>query len=468
MKRKIHMELLATAVFAILLTLLCALFVFYGVYRKQVIGDLKADALVMKNLHIFDDISDLHPDAYDLNPDTLRITVVNANGSVIFDSNADFSVMENHEDRPEIHMAAKVGEGSGPRRSTTLDRNLFYYAIRIDNGRILRIAREGDNIFALTQNMMMTVVGVFVLLFFFCIMMANYFTKNLVAPIEQMAENLSEPGTQAAYKELVPFMNKIRQQHEDILKSSQVRQEFTANVSHELKTPLTAISGYAELIEHGMSGENTERFASEIHKNAARLLTLINDIIQLSQLDGGKKDVEYRDLDLFPLARECVDMLQMNAQKQNVTIRVQGGEAPVFADKQLMEELIYNLCDNAIRYNKKDGTVTVTTGIENGHTFLSVKDTGIGISAEHQERVFERFYRVDKSRSKATGGTGLGLAIVKHIVAQHGAKLTLESEQGKGTEIRVEFSEALKQHEIETAKQRQEVHAERSENGSSD
>ena len=431
------MELLATAVFAILLTLLCALFVFYGVYRKQVIGDLKADALVMKNLHIFDDISDLHPDAYDLNPDTLRITVVNANGSVIFDSNADFSVMDSHEGRPEILMAAKSGEGSGTRRSTTLDKNLFYYAIRLDNGRILRIAREGDNIFALTQNM-------------------------------KMAENLSEPGTQAAYKELVPFMNKIRQQHEDILKSSQVRQEFTANVSHELKTPLTAISGYAELIEHGMSGENTERFASEIHKNAARLLTLINDIIQLSQLDGGKKDVEYRDLDLFPLARECVDMLQMNAQKQNVTIRVQGGEAPVFADKQLMEELIYNLCDNAIRYNKKDGTVTVTTGIENGHTFLSVKDTGIGISAEHQERVFERFYRVDKSRSKATGGTGLGLAIVKHIVAQHGAKLTLESEQGKGTEIRVEFSEALKQHELETAKQRQEVHTERSENGSSD
>ena len=147
MKRKIHMELLATAVFAILLTLLCALFVFYGVYRKQVIGDLKADALVMKNMHIFDNISDLHPDAYDLNPDTLRITVVNANGSVIFDSNADFSVMENHEDHPEIHMAANVGEGSGTRRSTTLDRNLFYYAIRIDNGRILRIARGGRQYF---------------------------------------------------------------------------------------------------------------------------------------------------------------------------------------------------------------------------------------------------------------------------------------------------------------------------------
>ncbi len=139
--------------------------------------------------------------------------------------------MDNHESRPEIYMAAKSGEGSGTRRSTTLDKNLFYYAIRLDNGRILRIAREGDNIFALTQNMMMTVVGVFVLLFFFCILMANYFTKNLVAPIEQMAENLSEPWTQAAYKELVPFMNKIRQQHEDILKSSQVRQELKGPVN---------------------------------------------------------------------------------------------------------------------------------------------------------------------------------------------------------------------------------------------
>ena len=440
MKRKIHMELLATAVFAILLTLLCALFVFYGVYRKQVIGDLKADALVMKNLHIFDDISDLHPDAYDLNPDTLRITVVNANGSVIFDSNADFSVMDNHEGRPEILMAAKSGEGSGTRRSTTLDKNLFYYAVQLENGTVLRISREADSLFAVFQNMLPTLFGVSAVLFLFCILLSQWFTRSLIAPIEEMAQNISDPDREAPYKELEPFAATIRRQHEDILQSAQMRQEFTANVSHELKTPLTAISGYAELIEHGMTDkEDSKRFAGEIHKNAARLLSLINDIIQLSQLDGGKKDVEYRDLDLFPLARECVDMLQMNAQKQNVTIRVQGGEAPVFADKQLMEELIYNLCDNAIRYNKKDGTVTVTTGIENGHTFLSVKDTGIGISAEHQERVFERFYRVDKSRSKATGGTGLGLSIVKHGAIYHKAKVELKSALGEGTTVRIVF-----------------------------
>ena len=434
------MELLATAVFAILLTLLCALFVFYGVYRKQVIGDLKADALVMKNMHIFDNISDLHPDAYDLNPDTLRITVVNANGSVIFDSNADFSVMENHEDRPEIHMAAKVGEGSGTRRSTTLDRNLFYYAIRIDNGRILRIAREGDNIFALTQNMMMTVVGVFVLLFFFCILMANYFTKNLVAPIEQMAENLSEPGTQAAYKELVPFMNKIRQQHEDILKSSQVRQEFTANVSHELKTPLTAISGYAELIASGMTNErDTEHFANEIHRSAERLQSLINDIIKLSELDNSDLKLEFEPIDLYALATTCIDQMQIAAQKNEVTLLQEGGPVTINGNKTLIEELLYNLCSNAVRYNKKGGSVTVITGKKNQRPALTVRDTGIGIPKEQQDRVFERFYRVDKSRSKSTGGTGLGLAIVKHIVVQHEAQIELSSEEGVGTEVTVIF-----------------------------
>lgn len=434
------MELLATAVFAILLTLLCALFVFYGVYRKQVIGDLKADALVMKNMHIFDDISDLHPDAYDLNPDTLRITVVNANGSVIFDSNADSSAMDNHESRPEIYMAAKVGEGSGTRRSTTLDRNLFYYAIRLDNGRILRIAREGDNIFALTQNMMMTVVGVFVLLFFFCILMANYFTKNLVAPIEQMAENLSEPGTKAAYKELVPFMNKIRQQHEDILKSSQVRQEFTANVSHELKTPLTAISGYAELIASGMTNErDTEHFANEIHRSAERLQSLINDIIKLSELDNSDLKLEFEPIDLYALATTCIDQMQIAAQKNEVTLLQEGGPVTINGNKTLIEELLYNLCSNAVRYNKKGGSVTVITGMKNQRPALTVRDTGIGIPKEQQDRVFERFYRVDKSRSKSTGGTGLGLAIVKHIVVQHEAQIELSSEEGVGTEVTVIF-----------------------------
>lgn len=453
------------AAIAILVTAVCSIGLFYSILVQQIYDDLKANAHVISRL----DFEDASQEVCDqLSGDGLRITLIASDGTVLYDSMEDETKMENHRGRPEVERALAVGEGRGMRKSTTSAQHTFYYAMRLSDGNVLRIGKESGSIYHLAWNMTMLTLGVGLCVFLVCAFFAKRMTERFVEPIEKMADNIVLVDEREVYEEMRPFVSMIKQQHVDILNHAQMRQEFTANVSHELKTPLTAISGYAELIEHGMSGENTERFASEIHKNAARLLTLINDIIQLSQLDGGKKDVEYRDLDLFPLARECVDMLQMNAQKQNVAIRVQGGEAPVFADKQLMEELIYNLCDNAIRYNKKDGTVTVTTGIENGHTFLSVKDTGIGISAEHQERVFERFYRVDKSRSKATGGTGLGLAIVKHIVAQHGAKLTLESEQGKGTEIRVEFSEALKQHELETAKQRQEAHAERSENGSSD
>ncbi|MBR0306599.1 MAG: ATP-binding protein, partial [Lachnospiraceae bacterium] len=331
---------------------------------------------------------------------------------------------------------------SASRVSETMSKTLFYYAVRLDNGTVMRVSRVADSFWAVLQNVFPSVLGVCVILFAFCIVLSNYFTKSIIKPIDKMAENLSEPGVEVPYKELSPFMTTIRQQHADILDSARMRQEFTANVSHELKTPLTAISGYAELIEHGMADkENAARFAGEIHKNAARLLSLINDIIQLSQLDGGRKQMEFVNLDLYALAQECVDMLALNAQKQNVTMQVSGKPSMIMADKQLMEELVYNLCDNAIRYNNRGGSVNVTVGQESGHTFLVVKDTGIGISKENQERVFERFYRVDKSRSKATGGTGLGLAIVKHIVSQHGAKISIESEEGKGTEIRVDFSD---------------------------
>lgn len=445
MKRKIHLELLITAALAIVLTLLFSLFVFYGLFKRQIVGDLKADAVVMRNMHVFDDITDIHPDTYDMSPESLRITVVDEGGNVIFDSNADTASMTNHEDRPEVRQAFETGEGSGTRLSETLDKTLYYYAVRLKNGAVLRVSREADSIFAVFRNMLPMVLGVSVLLFLLSIILAGYFTRNLVEPIERMARNISDPGQEVAYRELEPFVATIRQQHDDIIKSARMRQEFTANVSHELKTPLTAISGYAELIEHGMAGkENTERFAGEIHKNAVRLLSLINDIIQLSQLDDGKRQMEYTDIDLYKLAAECVDMLSMNAKKQNVTMKICGKPSVVYGDKRLMEELLYNLCDNAIRYNNRGGSVTVTTDEENGHVFLSVKDTGIGIPKEHQDRVFERFYRVDKSRSKATGGTGLGLAIVKHIVAWHGAKISLESQEGKGTEIRVEFTDALK------------------------
>lgn len=222
-----------------------------------------------------------------------------------------------------------------------------------------------------------------------------------------------------------------------------MRQEFTANVSHELKTPLTAISGYSELIENGMANaQDITRFAAGIHKNAKRLLTLINDTIRLSELDA-TSEVPFEALNLYDIATTSVDMLQINAEKHQVSLYLEGEPCEIRGDKQMMEELLYNLCDNAIRYNNKGGKVWVRVTREaEGEICLQVKDTGIGIPKEHQERIFERFYRVDKSRSKSTGGTGLGLAIVKHIVAKHGARLELNSGVGKGTTIRIFFPAA--------------------------
>ena len=279
-----------------------------------------------------------------------------------------------------------------------------------------------------------------ILLFGLCMIVARYFTRKLLAPIEQLATNLNEREKIETYSELTPFIDMIYAQHEDILKNARMRQDFTANVSHELKTPLTAISGYSELIENGMATEeNTRHFAGEIHKSATRLLTLINDIIRLSELDATDVSHTFENINLYQVAEACVNLLQLNAKKHHVRILLTGEFCQVYSTKEMMEELVYNLCDNAIRYNVEGGEVFVSVENSEQGVMLTVKDTGIGISEKHQERIFERFYRVDKSRSKSTGGTGLGLAIVKHIVAQSDASMELKSEPGKGTKISIVF-----------------------------
>lgn len=241
------------------------------------------------------------------------------------------------------------------------------------------------------------------------------------------------------YRELVPFASMIRKQHTDILSAAKARQDFSANVSHELKTPLTAISGYAELIEAGMVDEEKQKhFIQEIRKNAQRLLSLINDIIRLSELDRTDSQSTFDKFDLNEIVLECMEALDVNAKNRQVTLEYTGEKCNICGSKEMMRELTDNLVQNAIRYNKPNGSVWVE--VHGGdQPRLVVKDNGIGIPADEQQRIFERFYRVDKSRSKATGGTGLGLAIVKHIVEIHDAKLSLESELGQGTTITVNF-----------------------------
>lgn len=333
--------------------------------------------------------------------------------------------------------------GHSIRKSDTLARNTYYYAVKLKDGRILRVAKEADNQWSFIKSIIPVAIGIFAVLIISCILVARYLTKSLLRPVEQATMDLDHMETVKTYDELKPFMDKIHSQHKDILKSAKMRQEFTANVSHELKTPLTSISGYSELIETGLAGEeNTKHFASQIHKNANRLLMLINDILRLSQLDSMEEVPKMEKVDLTDIALSCVEMLQMHAEKHEVMITGKNleGAVMVTANKSMMEELIYNLCDNAIRYNKVGGSVWVTTGYQaDGRAYFEVKDNGIGISSEDQMRIFERFYRVDKSRSKATGGTGLGLAIVKHIVEQHRAELLMDSAIGSGTQIKVLF-----------------------------
>ena len=438
MKKKINIQLLGIAATAILLTLIMVGSIFYELFQKQVMEDLKTTVHILNNM----EPTTLEKEDIDnLNLDNLRVTLISKDGTVQYDSNAQIGQMGNHSTRPEVRKAFQEGEGHAVRRSDTLDKSAFYYAVRMQNGSVLRVAKETNSIFSIFFNSLPIVCVLLILLFLLCTILAHYLTGKLIKPIENLAGNLDSKSEIHTYPELIPFMDTIHKQHDDIIKSAKIRQDFTANVSHELKTPLTSISGYSELIETGMAAdEDITRFAHEIHKSSSRLLTLINDIIRLSELDTTDAKSSFEPVNLYFIAKTCVEMLQVNAENHNVTLTFSGEPVSIYASKEMMEELLYNLCDNAIRYNNENGTVHVSVNNLDGKAVLIVKDTGIGISKEHQERIFERFYRVDKSRSKSTGGTGLGLAIVKHIVAQSDAVMELTSKPKEGTEVKISFS----------------------------
>ena len=440
MKKKINIRFIMIAALAIVVTALSAMLVYYNILKEQVFGDLKAYAHVIELLNIDDLAAGIEKDPYNPIDDDLRITLIGADGEVLYESLLNKDEMDNHNERPEIIEAREKGEGEAIRYSATSGTHTFYYAERLQNGNVLRIGRDSVSVNRIMVNTLVIVLVIALCILFVCMGISHYLTKKLVEPIEKLATNIMLVDENNVYEEIRPFVNTIKEQHVNIINNAQLRQEFTANVSHELKTPLTAISGYAELIGNGMTGkEDTIRFSNEIHSNANRLLSLINDIIKLSELDEADHQMEMERIDLYKLAENCVQMMQVTAEKQGIRLILQGESTMVMANKGLMDEVFYNLCSNAIRYNKPGGSVTVTVGTKDERPFLSVADTGIGIPKECQERVFERFYRVDKSRSKSTGGTGLGLAIVKHIVAQHNAALHLDSELGEGTTIEIVF-----------------------------
>lgn len=431
MKRKINIRFMIISAAAIIITAVISTFLFYKVLEEQVFSDLKAYEHV---------ISQIEFDKLQIDLEEMRVTWIAEDGSVLYDSQADAATMENHADRPEFENARKYGTTREVRWSNTLAVHTFYYAALLEDGSVLRIAKRSNSLYHVMVNAAMIILGTSFVTFLLCALVSHLLTKRMVEPIERMADNLVLLDEENVYEEIRPFVTTIKEQHMNILNHAKMRQEFTANVSHELKTPLTAISGYAELIENGMVQEgDIRRFATQIQQNSNRLLMLINDIINLSELDDEELEIPFENFDLYNLAENTIHMMEISAQKQDVNVMLSGEHVMLDASKNLIDELMYNLISNAIRYNVKGGKVFVGIKMDDGHPTLTVEDTGIGIPREHQERVFERFYRVDKSRSKSTGGTGLGLAIVKHIVAQHDASIFLESEEGKGTKISVKF-----------------------------
>lgn len=554
MEGKINTHLFIMGLVTAILVSLITWLVFFNAFQNQVNADLKTDAqLIATSYDYITDDNNLK----DFAKGQTRITLIKTDGNVIFDSEKKSN--ENHLERSEIQAALQDGEGYSSRYSETTRTNTYYYAMKLSDGNILRVAKDADALNSVFTSILPYMILVFMMLLVMSLAIGFFLTKKIINPITKLSESVDDIGTDIdaddIYPELSPFITEIIAQkreiryqlgkvereknkvaaiiqnmaegmilldldknillmneatkrifnvgdvtlkHDSLLYISRdkdvndcvdkaldgensslelmlngriyqmianpvasqgeqigvicliiditekkemesMRQEFTANVSHELKTPLTSISGYAEMIEAGIvKEEDIKNFAGRIRKESARLLSLISDIILLSRLDNSQKAeaVRKETVNLLTIAQKCADDIAVQAERQGVVVKVSGEEYIMRGNMTLLTDLVQNLCDNAVRYNRdKDGKVDITVG--NG--FIDVKDTGIGIPPEHRARIFERFYRVDKSRSKERGGTGLGLAIVKHICELYDAKIDLKSSEGFGTEIKITF-----------------------------
>lgn len=440
MAKKTLYKIFAFGVSVITITAVLILSVFYSYSDNQLKEQLRVVGSVVENQLAQDDDTAFISNHIDKN---VRITLVAKDGTVIADSQESANKLGNHLNRQEIQQAIKNGEATVTRHSDTQEKKVYYFAKQLDNGNVLRVSAEAKSIGKFFSDYIIYIFLCIIVVIVAAVFVSMGITKSIVKPITQLGQSLDNIDKFKSDEELKPLVNALLQQKKKQKMLDKQKKQFTANVSHELKTPLTSIAGYAELIETGMAKpEDIKPFAGVIRKQALRLVSLSEDIIQLSQLEeSDDEDMSFESVNLYEIAQRCVEALNINAINKCVTLNLIGEQCYIRGKAQLVEELVYNLCDNAIRYNKENGNVTVTvTPLEKGAS-VSVKDTGIGIPEKYQERIFERFFRVDKSRSKATGGTGLGLAIVKHITQLHDAKLEISSEEGKGTEIIVTFKD---------------------------
>lgn len=367
-----------------------------------------------------------------------RVTRIDADGTVLYDSGGDERLLENHKGREEVKQALASGEGEITRMSDTRDREMYYYATMLDDGTVLRVSKNMESLAGTAFRMLPVMFLIAAVMILLTVILASWQTRRLIKPINEL--DIEHPLDNMVYEELTPLLTAMDQSNREKEEVSNMRKEFSANVSHELKTPLTSISGYAEIMKNGLvRPQDIPNFSERIYKEARRLITLVEDIIKLSKLDEESVELEKEDVELYGLCREIVSRLSPQANARRVQVSVQGEQVVYRGIRQILNEMIYNICENAIKYNNEGGRVVVWCGKTLNGAKISVTDNGIGIPEEHLDRIFERFYRVDKSHSKERGGTGLGLSIVKHGAILHGANVQVESKVGEGTRIDILF-----------------------------
>lgn len=436
LKKKIQNSMILVVLTSLILTYGTMIFVVYYQTMEILKDEIQQEADYIEAAVCISGVSYLED--MDAVRENTRVTLIDASGEVIYDSGKQEEHLENHLDRPEIQEALKSGSGQDVRRSETLDQDMFYYAVRLDNGTVLRVSKNMETVFSTAMSILPMMGVVACCMVIFALLLAKWQTAKLIYPINHL--NLAEPLENDMYEELTPLLQSIDKQNREKDAVANMRKEFSANVSHELKTPLTSISGYAEIMKNGLvRPEDMKTFSERIYNEASRLITLVEDIMKLSKLDEGAVELEKEEVDFYMLTREICSRLAPQAEKRNVRVEVTGEPVHYLGVRQVLDEMLYNMIENAIKYNKEGGLVSVWVGNTLQGIKIIVRDTGIGIPKEEQERIFERFYRVDKSHSKATGGTGLGLSIVKHGALMHGAKIDVDSEVNKGTKMELIF-----------------------------
>lgn len=371
-----------------------------------------------------------------------RVTVITPEGNVVYDTKDDELTLANHKNRIEVKAALLHGEGRDVRVSDTIKERSIYYALLLKDGNVLRVSRTVDNVLPMFIQVLPYITIIAVVMICFAIILARWQTSRLIRPINEL--DLNEPLKNEIYEEFKPLLERIDKQNKEKDAAAQMRKEFSANVSHELKTPLTSISGYAEIMKNGLvKPEDMPKFSERIYDEASRLITLVEDIIKLSKLDEERVEIEKEDVDLYELAMDVCSRLSLPAERKGVQIKVHGESVICHGVRPVLQEMIYNICANGIKYNKDGGKLDVWVGNTLAGKKVIVRDCGIGIPKEDLDRIFERFYRVDKSHSKQSGGTGLGLSIVKHGAMLHQAEVHVESELGKGTKMELIFKNDL-------------------------